>query len=137
MDRKKRLLLVDHDSESRNLLALILARSGYDIREAASGLDAIDQVRASRPDLIIIMSLDLPGMTGDETTARLKADPSTRHIPIIVNTGVHRGSLLVDRAITAGAAKILHKPTSLKVFDEVVRRYLQSGSMFKESLARQ
>lgn len=136
MDRKKRLLLVDHDSESRNLLGLILARSGYDIREAASGLDAIDQARASRPDLII-MSLDLPGMTGDETTARLKADPSTRHIPIIVNTGVHRGSLLVDRAITAGAAKILHKPTSLKVFDEVVRRYLQSGSMFTESLARQ
>jgi CheY-like chemotaxis protein len=125
---KKRILIVEDNSEVRELLALILRRSGYDIAEAATGLDAIDQAHATRPDLII-MDLGLPEITGDEATARLKADPSTRHIPVIVNTAFHKGTALVERAIAAGAAEILHKPTSLKVFEEVVHRYLSSDHM--------
>jgi CheY-like chemotaxis protein len=70
------------------------------------------------------MDLGLPGITGDEATARLKADASTRDIPVIVNTAFHRESLRVERAIAAGAAMILYKPTSLKVFEEVARRFL-------------
>jgi CheY-like chemotaxis protein len=128
MDCKKRILVVEDNTESRELLALILNRSGYDITEAATGLDAIDQVHATRPDLII-MDLGLPGMTGDEVTARLKADASTRGIPVIVNTGFHRDSLLVARAIAAGAAIILHKPTSLKVFQDMARQYLSPDYM--------
>jgi two-component system, cell cycle response regulator DivK len=125
---KKRILIVEDNSESRELLALILRRSGYDIAEAATGLDAIDQAHAARPDLII-MDLGLPEITGDEATARLKADPSTRDIPVIVNTAFHRESSLVGRAIAAGAAEILYKPTPLKVFEEVARRYLSSDHM--------
>jgi CheY-like chemotaxis protein len=122
---KKRILIVEDNSESRELLALILRRSGYDTAEAGTGLDAIDQAHATRPDLII-MDLGLPGITGDEATARLKADPSTKDIPVIVNTAFHRESSLVGRAIAAGAAQILYKPTALKVFEEVARRYLSS-----------
>ena len=133
MDSKKRILVVEDNVESRELLALVLRRSGYDITEAATGLDAIDQAHASRPDLII-MDLGLPGITGDEATARLKADAATRDIPVIVNTGFHRGSLLVERAIAAGAAMILHKPTPLKVFQEVARRYLSPDYMTTASL---
>jgi two-component system, cell cycle response regulator DivK len=129
---KKRILIVEDNSESRELLALILRRSGYDIAEAATGLDAIDQAHATRPDLII-MDLGLPEITGDEATARLKADPSTRDIPVIVNTAFHRESSLVKCAIAAGAAKILHKPTPLKVFEEVVRQYLSPECMLNAS----
>jgi len=125
---KKRILIVEDNSESRELLALILRRSGYDVAEAATGLDAIDQAHATRPDLII-MDLGLPQITGDQATARLKADPSTRDIPVIVNTAFQRESSLVGRAIAAGAAQILYKPTPLKVFEEVVCRYLSSDSM--------
>ena len=128
MAYKKRILIVEDNSESRELLALILRRSGYDVAEAATGLDAIDQAHATRPDLII-MDLGLPQITGDEATARLKADPSTRDIPVIVNTAFQRESSLVGRAIAAGAAQILYKPTPLKVFEEVVCRYLSSDSM--------
>lgn len=129
---KKRILIVEDNSESRELLALILRRSGYDIAEAATGLDAIDQAQTTRPDLII-MDLSLPEITGDEATARLKADPSTRHIPVIVNTAFQRESSLVGRAIAAGAAKILHKPTPLKVFEEVVRQYLSQDCVLNAS----
>jgi CheY-like chemotaxis protein len=133
MDCKKRILVVEDNAASRELLALILKRSGYDVTEAATGLDAVDQAHVSRPDLIIL-DLGLPGITGDEVTARLKADPSTMDIPVIVNTGFHRGSILVERAIAAGAAIILHKPTPLKVFQEMARRYLSPDYMLTASL---
>jgi two-component system, cell cycle response regulator DivK len=132
MDRKKRILVVEDNSDSRNLLALVLRRSGYDIAEAATGLDAIHQVRSARPDLII-MDLGLPEMTGDEATARLKADVSTRHIPVIVNTAFHPESVQVKRAIAAGASHVLHKPTPLKVFQEVADRYLSADFVLADA----
>ena len=63
-------------------------------------------------------------MTGDEATARIKADPSTKHIPVIVNTAFNPRADFVERAIAAGAAEIMHKPTELKVILQMVRRYL-------------
>jgi two-component system cell cycle response regulator DivK len=130
---KKRILVVEDNVGSRQLLALVLGRSGYDITEAATGLDAVEQARATHPDLII-MDLGLPGITGDEATARLKADASTRDIPVIVNTAFPKESSRVERAIAAGAALILYKPTSLKVFEEVARRYLSPDYMLTASL---
>jgi two-component system, cell cycle response regulator DivK len=120
MDKKK-ILLVE-DSDYRELLALLLKRSGYEVAEAMTELAAIDQTNATRPDLII-MDLGLPEMTGDEATVRLKADPSMRDIPVIVCTAFQRGAL-VERALAAGAAEILHKPIQFNDFLDVVRRYL-------------
>ncbi len=125
---KRGFLLSKTMSSHESCLLSFSRRSGYDITEAATGLDAINRAHASHPDLII-MDLGLPGITGDEATARLKADAATRDIPVIVNTGFHRGSLLVERAIAAGAAMILHKPTPLKVFQEVARQYLSPEYM--------
>jgi len=120
---RAKILIVEDNPDSRELLALLLRRSGYDVTEAATGLAAIDQTHATRPDLII-MDLGLPEITGDEATARLKADPSTKDIPVIVNTAFHKGAALVERAIAVGAAEIMHKPVSLKALEEVVRRHL-------------
>ena len=126
MKRKKGILVVEDNSSSRKLVTVVLGRSDYDIAQAATGCDAIDQAHASRPDLII-MDLELPGIGGDEVMARLKADSSTRDIPVIVTTALDRESLPVQRAIAAGAAKILYKPTPLKTFEKEVRRYLSPG----------
>ena len=125
---KKRILIVEDNADSRELLVLLLRRLGYEVAEAATGLAAIEQTRATRPDLII-MDLGLPGITGDEATARLKADPSTRDIPVIVNTAFNKEAALVERAIAVGAAEILYKPTNLKVLLDVVHRYLSSDHM--------
>ena len=125
MASKKRILIVEDNADSRELLALLLRRAGYDVTEAATGLEAIDQTHAVRPDLII-MDLGLPGITGDEATARLKADPSTRDIPVIVNTAFNKGAAIVERAIAVGAAEILYKPIGFKAFQELVLRYLPS-----------
>ena len=117
-----RILIVEDHHDSRELLALILGRSGYDIIQAATGLEAIDRAKATTPDLII-MDLGLPGITGDVATARLKANPLTRHIPVLVNTAFHKGEL-VNQAIAAGAAEILYKPIAFGEIQKVIHRYL-------------
>ncbi|HVR16819.1 MAG TPA: response regulator, partial [Candidatus Limnocylindrales bacterium] len=110
---------------------LYIRRLGYEVFEAATGLEALDQAHSVHPDLIL-MDLALPKMPGYEATALLKADPSTRDIPVIVNTAFHKGPF-VESAITAGAAEILHKPVSLKALEEVVRRYLSPLLMPSET----
>jgi CheY-like chemotaxis protein len=70
------------------------------------------------------MDLVLPEMPGHEVTARLKADPSTREIPVIVLTALSRGSQSVESAIAAGAAETLFKPFTFKALGEAMRRHL-------------
>jgi two-component system, cell cycle response regulator DivK len=122
MDCKTRVLIVEDNPDARELMVFFLKRAGYEIAEAATGLAALEQAHVTHPDLII-MDLGLPGMPGDEATERLKADPSTKDIPVVVNTAFHVGSSNVERAIAAGAAEILHKPTDFQTLLETVRRY--------------
>jgi CheY-like chemotaxis protein len=117
-----KILVVEDVADYREMIMLFLRRSGYRAIEAATGFEAVSQARVTRPDLII-MDLDMPAMTGDQATARLKADSSTRHIPVIVTTAFSYGSL-VDRAITAGADEIMHKPFALKLLRAAMQRHL-------------
>jgi CheY-like chemotaxis protein len=119
---KNRVLIVEDNSDARELMVLVLKRAGYEVAEAATGLAALEQAHITRPDLII-MDLGLPGMCGDEATECLKADTSTKNIPVVVNTAFHAGASEVNRAIAAGAAEILYKPTDFKTLLETVRRY--------------
>src|ERR1044071_3983185 len=119
---KSKILVVDDNSAIRELLVLRLKNSSYEAVEAASGLQAVEQARSSRPDLII-MDLGMPAGTGDEAIALLKADPGTRDIPVIVLTAFLHGSVL-NRAVAAGAAEILHKPVNLRSLELVLQRHL-------------
>ncbi len=119
---KKKILIVDDNSDLRKLLALFLKSSGYDTVEAATALEALKQARANRPPLIL-MDLFMPDATGDEAMAWLKADPLTRDIPVIVTTAFLSGTL-VGRAIAVGAAEVLYKPFHLKSLHVVMQRHL-------------
>jgi CheY-like chemotaxis protein len=118
----KKILLVEDNSDIRELLALLIKRLGYKLFEAATGLEAIDRASAVQPDLIM-MDLRLPEMNGDEATARLKANPSTRDIPVLITTAYVAG-INTRRALDAGAAEILYKPIDLTTLHNVLRRYL-------------
>ena len=119
---KKKILIVDDNSDLRKLLALVLKNSDYDTVEAERGLEALNQARATRPDLIL-MDLFMPDVTGDEAIAWLKADPLTRNIPVIVTTAFSYGPH-VDRAIAFGAAEVLYKPFHLKSLHAMLQRHL-------------
>ena len=119
-----KILVVDDSPDVRKFLVLRLGQSSYDAVEAATSLEAIKQARATRPDLIL---MDLAMAGGNEAIATLKADPLTRDIPVIVVTAFLHG-VLVDCAIAAGAAEILHKPINLNWLDLVLQRHLSHQS---------
>jgi two-component system response regulator (stage 0 sporulation protein F) len=134
---KKRILVVDDHAPNRELITLVLQRSGYETAEAASGITAIEQARTACPDLILL-DLGLPGMNGDEVLAHLKEDPITSDIPVIINTAYHAQSPLVQRALALGVAEIIYKPMNFGSLREAVRQHLpysNSGSEEARSLA--
>src|SRR5258705_12391120 len=110
-----KILIVEDNPDGREIVVLYVRSLGYEVFEAATGIEGLDQARAIHPDLIL-MDLVLPEMPGHEVNARLKADPSTREIPVIVLTALSRGSPSLQRAIAAVAAETLYKPLIFKAF---------------------
>jgi CheY-like chemotaxis protein len=70
-----------------------------------------------------MMDLRLPGMNGDEATACLKRNLSTRNIPVVISTACNVGDR-IDRALEAGAEEILYKPFHSTMLRDVLRTYL-------------
>jgi CheY-like chemotaxis protein len=122
----KKILLVDSDECFRKSLRTFITGLGHEVYEASTGPAAIEKVSSARPDLII-MDVRLPGMNGDEVTKQLKRNLSTRHIPVIINTGWTTACNVeerIDRALNAGAAEVLYKPLQLPMLRDVMRTYL-------------
>jgi CheY-like chemotaxis protein len=122
--RNKKILVVEDNNDQRELLVKILNHLGYDVIEADSGTAAINHASEAHPD-IILMDIYLPEMTGDEITARLKANPATRDIPVIITTAFLL-QVLKNRAPFAGAAEILQKPFSITTLREILDRHLST-----------
>ena len=80
------VLLVDDYADNRAMYARYLTFAGYRVDEATNGQEALDKAGQIHPDLIV-MDLSLPVMDGWEATRRLKANPQTRHIPVLALTG--------------------------------------------------
>ena len=122
----KKILIVDNNDSCRESLGAFIKGLGYEVFEAATGLEAIDRASSIRPNLIM-MDLSLPGMNGDEATTRLKRNASTRHIPVVINTSWTTTCNVEDRAnraLDAGAEEILYKPFHLPMLRDVLRTYL-------------
>ena len=117
-----KILVVDDDAAVRKLFVLRLQQSGYDTVEAVTNHEAIKQARATRPN-VILMELAMFGDTAGEAIALLKADSSTRDIPVIVVAASLHG-MFVDRAIAAAVAEILYKPVNWNWLDLVLQRHL-------------
>jgi CheY-like chemotaxis protein len=120
--RRKKILIVEDNNEGRDLLATLINRFGHDPIEADSGREAIGKAFEMHPDLIL-MDIYLPDITGDEITERLKTNPATRDIPVIITSGLVERSAR-NRALHAGAAEILQKPFSITTMRKVIDRYL-------------
>jgi CheY-like chemotaxis protein len=121
--RNKKILVVEDNSDERELLVKILNHFGYDTIEADSGTAAINQASEANPD-IILMDVYLPEMIGDEITARLKANPGTQDIPVIIMSGfLEQG---VKNRPLARASEILPKPFSLTTLRKILDKYLST-----------
>jgi CheY-like chemotaxis protein len=104
----KRVLIVDDTTTVRMFVNVILKHEGFELDEATTGLEALERVEKNRPDLIL-MDINMPEMDGLEACRRLKGDPHTSGIPIIVVT-LQGEREQVERAYSAGCDDYLTKP---------------------------
>ena len=105
----KKILIVDDEEEIRAELAGYLRDKGYEVEEAADGLEALEKFEASPADAVI-GDMKMPRCPGDELTRRLRAvDPD---LPVIILTG-HYTNADVESARKAGATAVLKKPARL------------------------
>lgn len=124
---KPRILIVDDEPFNVDYLEQELKELDYDTVSAANGQEAIDKVRASPPDLLLL-DIMMPVMDGFEVLSRLKADPATRDIPVIV-ISANADLQSVVRGIELGAEDYLPKP-----FEDTLLRARISSSLEKKRL---
>ena len=126
------VLVVDDLIENTMVLKGFIKPLGFDVDVAQSGEEALEKVEARPPD-IILLDLMMPGMTGFDVTERLKENPDTRHIPIIIVTGLSDPEANV-KAIKAGADDFLIKPFDRVLLEARVRASFKTKRLQDEIL---
>ncbi|HKA55874.1 MAG TPA: response regulator [Candidatus Binatia bacterium] len=120
------VLIVEDNAKNLKLVRDVLQFHGYTTLEAESGEAGIELARAQRPALIL-MDVQLPGMDGRAAVKVLKADPGTRHIPVIALTAFamkgDQESLLAE-----GFDGYLSKPVNIKELPKVVESHVRRQS---------
>jgi CheY-like chemotaxis protein len=116
-----RILLVDDYSDALDMWALCLRQCGYDVLTAADGLQAVEIATAERPDLVVL-DLDLPGISGLEVARRLRAFQPTAQIPLIAATGYSHARQLESAA--QDFAAVLVKPCEAAMLIKEIERAL-------------
>lgn len=121
-----RILVVDDNLDLLRMVQMLLEeRGGHQVILSTSGEDGLEKARANPPDLAII-DVMMPGMTGYELCRRLRQEPTTAHIPILILTA--RGQP-IDRetALASGADDYLAKPVTMSELLDRVNRLLARG----------
>ncbi|MFC4723433.1 response regulator [Geojedonia litorea] len=123
------ILVVDDDTPIRSLLRQELGDAGYNVNEAANGKAALDMVRTSKPDLIIL-DVMMPEINGFDVAAVLKNDPATMDIPIIILSIVQDK----ERGLRIGVDRYLTKPINTDQLFHEVDALLEQGVSKKKVL---
>ena len=123
-DRPPRVLIADDNPQGAELLEAYLSATDYDVRIAADGEQTLQQVRDWQPDLILL-DIMMPRISGFEVCKRLRADPATRGIAVLMITALDQPSD-VDRALDAGTDDFLTKPINQTDLLNRVRALLES-----------
>ncbi|MGA8048815.1 MAG: response regulator [Burkholderiales bacterium] len=120
------VLIVEDNEKNMKLARDVLQAKGYATLEAVTGEEGVRLAGENMPDLVL-MDIQLPGISGIEAFRRLRADPRTARIPVVALTASVTPS---DRTqITqAGFSAFLGKPINLKEFLETVKRLVEAGT---------
>lgn len=116
MGTQRIILIVEDDVAIRATLADFLSSEGYQIEEAADGLEGLAAVEVRRPDLVVL-DLHMPGMGGRQFMARLRGAEATRDVPVVLMTGASLAGNPVP-----GVDALLAKPFQLEDLVAAVER---------------
>ena len=124
--RGKHILIADDYPDAIDIWAIFLRAFGYEVSTAADGAEALSQAERALPDLIVL-DLEMPGISGFEAARRLRQCPSTHDIPLIAATGYsHHRQLSLAR--DAGFDRVMVKPIDpdslLEEIEKLLDRYV-------------
>ncbi len=118
------ILVVDDNATNMKLLRVLLKTEGYEVRTAMDAQEALELMKHFRPRLIL-MDLQLPGMSGLELTSRLKADARTRDIIILAITAyAMKGD--DEKARAAGCDGYISKPIDTRALASLIAQRLSA-----------
>lgn len=125
--KKKLILCIEDEQEMIDLIRLILTRRGFEVTGANGGKQGLEAIRAQKPDLVLL-DLMMPDMDGWEVYQQMKADETTRNIPVIVVTAKAQS---IDKVLGLHIAKVddyIAKPFSpqdlMNSVDAVLARHV-------------
>src|SRR4051795_10573162 len=122
-----RVLVVDDDDVIRQLITVNLELEGFEVIPAVDGQDALDKVKDAQPD-VVTLDVMMPRVDGWEAAARLRADPETAHIKLILLSARAQESD-IQRGERIGVDAYLTKPFDPDELIDLVRRMVDaSGS---------
>jgi two-component system alkaline phosphatase synthesis response regulator PhoP len=124
---KETILVVEDEEDIRELLKYNLEKEGYQVLGAATGEEALRTVRGRLPDLILL-DLMLPGIDGLEVCRRIKGDPQTKHLPIVMLTAKGEETDIVT-GLELGADDYVTKPFSPRVLLARLRAALRRRAL--------
>src|SRR6186997_1038011 len=117
--RMPKVLHIEDDPANRLLVRKLLTPAGFDVVDAADGLEGVRKAMTERPDLVLV-DIAIPGLDGYEVTLRLRSEPQLRGMPIVAITA--EGDR--DASLAVGCDGYLQKPINARSFAETVRGYL-------------
>ena len=119
----KKVLLADDSQTFLSFYQQVFGQLGLEVVQATTGPEAVALAWKERPDLIIL-DLEMPGMSGAECTRLLKQDSTCARIPIVLITQ-HISSRDMEMMVRSGCEEVLAKPVSAVQLQQVVNRYLK------------
>lgn len=121
MPAPKKILLIDDEPDLVKIIAFRLKKAGYEVLTAGDGMEGLHLARSLSPDVILV-DLNLPGLTGGDVCRELKKDEKHKRIPVIVLSATSDG--LVRLAREAGAEDCLAKPFEIGEILSKIDRFL-------------
>jgi class 3 adenylate cyclase len=122
-----KILVVDDTPHNVKLLADLLGAKGYDVMTASSGSEALAQIEKAPPDLVLL-DVVMPGVSGYEVCRRLRENPATAYLPVVMVTALDPGEERI-KGLEAGADDFLTKPISQPELLVRVRSLLRIKSL--------
>lgn len=122
---RPRIVVVDDEVLIRETVRLSLEHAGYAVTVVEDAAHAFDEVKKARPALVV-MDLYMPGLDGREVCRRLKKDPDTKDVPVILFTGSNE-ALDVVTGLDSGAVEYLTKPIDGEVLVRKIKSVLKTS----------
>jgi two-component system cell cycle response regulator DivK len=119
----KKILVVDDNQDSRELVVKVLKNKGYEIIEAIDGEEAVEKTIAQKPDLILL-DISIPKLNGYEVTRILKGKEDVKDIPVVALTAhAMKGDRL--KALEAGCEGYITKPINVRELPAQVKSFIR------------